>query len=247
MNCRLAALTAFLGVAQPAWAGAWARDAGSFYAKVGAGHFAGSEDRAKLRSTALELYGEAGLGNSWELDLSARGAQSTVRKARETAAQDLEVVGKYAPLEGASAVALLIGARVSLFPKDLDPALGPDGSGLIIGGAVGRGLGPAWVNFDVMQLARLGPTGAPRLGAEVGLMGQSPVGGALTVSFQPEIARTGLRATVGSAPYAMALGAKAFSATTKGGWGLTADGAWLPEGVNDSPGFRVGGGLVFSR
>jgi len=250
---RLGLLFALLSTSQSAWAGAWARDAGDLYAKVGAGHFSGQanfdDGSATLRSTALELYGEAGLGNGWELDLSARAAHNRTTKAQTTGLQDLEVVGKYEPLSGPSALALLVGTRISLYPRGLDPELGPGGSDLLVGGAWGQGLGAGWVNVDAVHRFRIGaPSSGLRFRAELGAMGNAPIGGAVTAEYQPAFGRSGFQASA-AAPVARAfsVGTKAFTAPTKGGWGLTGDASWQPTLFNDGPGYRFGAGIVLER
>jgi hypothetical protein len=239
-----------LVLGQPAWAGPWCRPAGSVYAKLGAGHFQGQaafeDSTLPFRGEALEGYAEVGLGHDLELDSSLALVSSRVGEASSLGLQDLDVTLDWAPVSAREAFALTLGTRVSLYRRGLQPELGPGGADLLLGAGWGRSLGPGWLAVDLSWRHRLViPSSGLRLRAELGLQGQSPVGGALTLEAQPASGRSPLQPAAPAPapiPRALSLGLKAF-ARLGAGFGLAADTAWLPAAVNDGPGWRIGGGL----
>jgi hypothetical protein len=239
-----------LGLGQPAWAGPWCRPAGSVYAKLGFGHFEGQaffeDSTLPFRGDALESYAEVGLGRSLELDSSLLLVQTRAGEARSLGVQDLEVTLDWAPVSAREAFALTLGTRLGLYRRGQQPELGPGGADLLAGLGWGRSLGAAWLATDVLWRHRLAvPSSGLRLRTELGLQGGSPVGGALTLEAQaasrspvppdgPEPAPV---------PRALSLGLKGFARLGIAGLGLVTDAAWLPVGLNDGPGWRIGGGL----
>lgn len=120
---RAAPLIALL-VASPAWAGAWTRDAGSFYAKLGADAYISNNyvatDRPAEETVGsyfgrqLVLYGEVGVLKSWPLQVTA-----SVPLTAGTLAQD----GISIPLRGPRATSVRLGdlrlAAQTALTKDL--------------------------------------------------------------------------------------------------------------------------------
>jgi hypothetical protein len=237
-----------------AWGGPWVRPAGGVYAKVGAGAFRGTADFVELpgrfAGDAVEAYGEVGVGRGIELDLSTSYGFQRVGEVRNDGLQDLQLVTKWSPGAGRAAFALLGGARIPLYDRDgAAPELGPGGADLLAGGSVGRGIGPAWTLVDVILRHRLGaPSAGLDLRGEIGAQGASPVGGAVGLEIQPAFGRTAYQAvgTAAPVPRMLALSAKAFGRLPLG-FGVTADAGWLPDLINDGPGYRVGAGVTWER
>ncbi|MBX2799741.1 MAG: hypothetical protein KTR31_18830 [Myxococcales bacterium] len=235
-----------------AYAGPWARDLGSVYAKLGAGQFTGRaafDARAlATRTRSLEGYAEVGLGRGLELDVAAAWVSQRADDAVGRGLQDVELLVEAAPVSGETAVALLGGVRLAPYRRGRSPELGPGGADLLVGAGWGRSFGLGWGTLDAVLRHRLGAASSGlRLRTEWGVAA-SGTGVAATVEVQPAFGRsatTGVEA-VAPVPRVLAFGAKGFVAVASG-FGLTADAVWLPDVLNDGPGARVGAGLTFER
>ena len=254
-------------------AGGWARDAGGVYVRTGVAFFDGraafllpdapGSPEGSFHSIAAELYGEVGLGRGFELDLSARWVDNAHALSEGTTLhsrglEDAELYLKWSPVSAQNALAFLVGTRIAMYerlPQDetLDgtPQRGPGGADVLAGVSFGHSFHPtrAWVVIDVLHRLRLGgPSSGMVLRSEAGWMFAEPLGGALTVELHPAFGRDVDQDPDAPAPVAkvLALGAKLFL-EIHGGFGLTADAQWLPDVLNDGPGYRVAGGVTFQR
>lgn len=256
------------GVAE---AGPWARPAGRSYVRLGAARFEGrgaflvNEAAAvgTFTGDALEFYGEAGLGRGLELDVSLRAVMNRVEGAgaatRSNAGpEDVEALLKWAPLSATRALSFVAGARVSLYERlslaemaDGTPQRGPGGADLLTGFGYGVSFWPtrAWLAADVLHRLRLGGSSAGlRLRGEAGWMFAGPVGAALTGEFQAAYGRESTQPEGAPAPVprVLAVGVKVLAEVYRG-FGLSADGAWLPGVFNDGPGWRLGVSVTWER
>lgn len=256
-----------------ALAGGWARDAGGVYLRAGAAVFRGQDafllpdvegvPAGRFRSVAAELYGEVGLGHDLEVDLSLRWVDN--RHALEDGptlhnrgAEDGELLLKWAPVNESQALSLLVGTRFAMYRRlpveetlDGRPQRGPGGADVLFGASYGHSFHPLpmWLNLDLLHRVRLGgPSSGQLIRLELGAMPIEGLGGALTFEVQPAFGRDiDQRDDAPSpVPKVLALGGKAF-VPIYAGLGLTADAQWLPDALNDGPGWRVGAGLTFER
>ncbi|MDD9937752.1 MAG: hypothetical protein OXT09_29340 [Myxococcales bacterium] len=244
-------------------AGGWGRDAGDVYLRAGAAWFEGTaafqllDDAAPLAefsSTSAELYWEVGVGRQLELDGSLRWVDNRndllgAGTHRSRGLEDLEALVKWTPVSGSRALSLLGGARLSLYerlPVERtlvgEPQRGPGGTDVLIGASHGHSFHPtaAWFNLDVLHRLRVsGVSSGVLIRAELGAM-LAPVGGALVFEVQPAFGRDIDQAEGDPSPVpkVLGLGAKLFL-DIAAGFGLTADGMWLPDVINDGPGHRI--------
>lgn len=254
-------------------AGGWARDAGGVYVRTGVALFDGraafllpdapGSPEGTFRSIAAELYGEVGLGGGFELDLSARWVDNahelsggSTRHSRGF--EDLELYSKWSPVSGQNALAFLVGTRIATYERlqedetlDGTPQRGPGGADVLAGVSFGHSFHPtrAWVVIDVLHRLRLGgPSSGMVLRSEAGWMFLEPLGGALTAELHPAFGRDIDQDPNAPAPVAkvLAFGAKLFL-ELPAGFGLAADAQWLPDLLNDGPGYRVAAGVTFQR
>ncbi len=265
-RCLAAAVFLLPSVAR---AGAWARDPGSAYLRAGAGSFDGVSTNesfatagGQFSSLAAEGYAEVGLGAGLEIDMSARWVETRTdfegRAETNDGPEDLELLLAWAPVSGSDAVMFQLGSRVAnydrLEPDDVGlgvPERGPGGVDILAGGAFGHSFwpAPAWIDVDLLWRVRLGGAStAARLRTELGRTLVGPVAGAITVEMQPAFGRdidqpSGAPAPI---PGGWSVGAKLLSNVAHG-FGLGADVAWMPEWLNDGPGYRLGLGVTWER
>jgi hypothetical protein len=258
-------------VAAPAAAraGAWARDLGGIYTRVGAGlfigqgafYFAPGAPRGTMYGLAGELYGELGLSRGLEIDLSLRGVDNrhvldSGEVRRSGGAEDLEGLLKWAPLSGWHALAFLVGLRAALYQRvpmaeiaDGTPQIGPGGQDVLFGMAYGRSFRgrPGWFGIDVTARLRIsGASAGIRTRAELGGKLLGPLVGALTFEAQPAFGRDQDQPPDGPAPVPLVLGLGGkLLVSIAAGLGLALDFAWYPDPVNDGPGYRVGLGATY--
>ena len=248
-----------------AHAGAWARPQGGVYARAGVGLFFGQPafllaggvgTEGRFIGIAGELYAEVGLGRGFELDVSARWVDNRHdRDGQPTLTsdgpEDAELLLKWAPFSALHALSFTAGARVSMYERSPDaeiaagtPQRGPGGQDIVVGVGWGRSFYPvmAWVNVDIGYRLRIGnASSAVRVRGEFGGRIVGPLAAAATLEIQPAFGRdtdltTGAPAPI---PTVFAIGAKLF-ARIAAGFGASLDAAWLPDTVNDGPGWRVG-------
>lgn len=266
-------LLALLLCPAAAHAGAWARDLGGVYLRLGGSIFVGDSGAllpdvagapaGRFEGRAVDLYAEVGLGVNLELDLSARWVDhrhalddGTVERA--SGPGDLEVLLKWAPLNAASAFALTAGARVAPYgmPSLAEraegrPPLGPGGTDVLTGFAFGRSFWPApgWLTGELLHRLRLG---AASTGLQVRVEGGwrllAPLALAGELAWQPAFGRDLDQPEDAPAPVPdeLKLGAKLLAGPWWG-FGATADATWLPDLGNDGPGWRVSAGVTWER
>jgi hypothetical protein len=254
-------------------AGGWARHAGGVYARAGAAYFDGraafllpdapGAPSGTFHSIAAELYGEVGLGRGFELDLSARWVDNAHELSdgvtrRSRGPEDAELLLKWSPVHAHNALAFLIGTRVAMYERldvgdtlDGTPQRGSGGVDLLTGVSFGHSFHPtrAWVVVDVLHRLRFGgPSSGVLTRAEAGWMFAPPLGGALLFEIQPAFGRDLDQRADAPAPVPkiLSFGAKLFLELPEG-FGLAADAFWLPDVLNDGPGFRVAAGVTYQR
>lgn len=254
-----------------ALAGPWARRAGSFYLRAGFARFEGqgafllanNATAGQFVGLAGELYGEAGLGRHFELDLSARYVENRHERAdgrvmSNAGPEDLELTLKWSPLPGAMPVAFTLGARAAMYERlapealsDGSPQRGPGGFDLLTGASWGVSFWPtrAWLVADVQHRLRFGgASNGVRLRVEGGGFVIRRVGGALVAEFQAAYGREQQQPPGAPAPVprVLGLGAKLF-VDVYAGLGVSSDFMWLPDVFNDGAGWRVGLSLTWER
>jgi len=249
-------------------AGAWVRDAGDIYLKAGFSRFGGEANPEVLdqsfaigsfEALAFEIYGEVGLGGSFELDIntaivSNRHELALGQELTNNGLGDLELLFRWAPLSSRHAIAFIAGSRLSLYPdpsqSDLvrgAPRIGPGGTDILAGAEYGFTSDSGWFNLRLLHRIRVD-------GASTGVMFRSELGGrffntaygALELEIQPAFGRDidqplGAPAPI---PVRFSLGGKLWMPIAWG-FGAGLDASYLPPVLNSGPGVRFGIGLTF--